>query len=432
MALMKKFESQVASSGPVPASGDNIIEQQTSEEKTSGTETTLTVTTVIDDVESVPLGLGKIMDVAKWIGINEKMSNPPDESQLPNCKKIMSNAPVVKLTGCVLPLDQQSLQQQLPSDGWSSETPFYASIASAKWLTSAENNNVVEDEHTWGEHKRVIHMEINLSGGNMEYQPGDAIGVCCPNPAHLVDLVFRRLQEATPTSSTPSSSSTAITMDSEVRLVSGGEEHVFTVREVLEYRIDLVDIPRKANVLALAEFCTDLMDIQAIKWLCSKGDVGKTLWAQFIEAQRIGMGELLALFPSCKPTLAAMVACCGTLPPRYYSIASSPLLRKNIAAVAFSCVRYPCGIDRTAIVDPTAQSSSSSSSSFPVIIRRKGLCTSYLERLARPVLIDGNKDALSSTKVRVFLRPSIAFRLPGQLSPPPHTPYLIIYPVMLL
>ena len=363
------------------------------------------------------------MDVAKWIGINEKMSNPPDDSQLPNCKKIMTNAPVVKLTGCVLPIDQQALQQQSPpSDGWSSETPFYASIASAKWLTSAENSNVVEDEHTWGENKRVIHMEINLSGGNMEYQPGDAIGVCCPNPAHLVDVVFHRLQEAM--TSTPSSSSTVITMDSEVRLVTGGEERVFTVREVLEYRIDLVDIPRKANVLALSEFCTDPMDIHAIKWLCSKGDVGKSLWAQFIEAQRIGMGELLALLPSCKPTLAAMVACCGTLPPRYYSIASSPLLQKNIAAVAFSCVRYTCGIDRTAILDHAAQSSSSSpssSSNVPVIIRRKGLCTSYLERLDRPLLTGGNKDELSSAKLRVFLRPSIAFRLPGKQHSRTHT-----------
>ena len=420
VALIKKFDSQPLSC-PIPASGDiNIEQQQTSKEKTSTTDTTPTVTTVMNnDIDRIPQGLGKIMDVAKWIGINDKMSNPPDDTLLPNCKKIMSNAPVVKLTGCVLPMDQQILQQQSPpSDGWSSETPFYATIASAKWLTSADNNNVMEDEHTWGEHKRVIHMEINLSGGQMEYLPGDAIGVCCPNPAYLVDAVFQRLQDVTTTSSsssTPSSSSTVMTMDSEVQLITGGgEERASTVRELLEYRMDLVDVPRKANVLALAEFCTDPMDIQSLQWLCSKGDVGKSLWAQFVEAQRLGMGELLALLPSCKPTLAAMVACCGTLPPRYYSIASSPLLKKDVAAVAFSCVRYTCGVDRTANSGNSTQpSSSSSSSNVPVIIRRKGLCTSYLERLAHPLLSDGNMDAFPSTKLRVFLRPSIAFRLPG-------------------
>lgn len=169
-------------------------------------------------------------------------------------------------------------------------------------------------------------------------------------------------------------------------------------------RIDLVGVPRKTHVLALAEFCSDKNEEVAIQWLCSKGDIGKQLWGQFIDAQRVGLGEFLGLFPSCKPTLSALLACAGTMPPRFYSIASSPLISKDSATVAFSCVRYTCGL-----------SSPEGSVDKATVLKRSGLCTSYLETLCT-AHFEG-KSAPEDT-VRLFLKSSVTFKLPGSISPP--------------
>lgn len=154
--------------------------------------------------------------------------------------------------------------------------------------------------------------------------------------------------------------------------------------------------------MALAEFCTEEKEKADLQWLCSKGDVGKELWSQFIEGQRIGLGELLFLFPSCKVTLATLLACCGTMPPRLYSIASSPLSAKDSLTIAFSCVRYTCGITKNGVQSQT--------------LNRHGVCTTYLERLLWDRL--GGSIIPENEKVRIFLKPSISFRLPGSTSHP--------------
>ena len=174
---------------------------------------------------------------------------------------------------------------------------------------------------------------------------------------------------------------------------------------IISIRIDLVGVPRKTHVLALAQFCTDKKEEAELQWLCSKGATGKLLWGQFIEAQRVGLGELLTLFTSCRFTLSALLACATTLPPRFYSIASSPLMFKDCATIAFSCVRYTCGLSPT---KTTVEK--------PKILKRSGLCTSYLERILKNRLEGGN--IVEEEKIRIFLKPSITFRLPGSISPP--------------
>ena len=175
---------------------------------------------------------------------------------------------------------------------------------------------------------------------------------------------------------------------------------------IISIRIDLTGIPRKMHVLALAQFCIEKTDEIAMQWLCSKGDLGKQLWGQFIESQGVGLGELLTLFPSCRPTISTLIACAGSACPRFYSIASSPTFKKDSAAVAFSCVRYSCGL--------TAKSKSEEKAPS---LKRSGVCTSYLEKILTKRL-EGTLDLLKEEKVRLFLKPSVTFRLPGSVSPP--------------
>lgn len=41
---------------------------------------------------------------------------------------------------------------------------------------------------------RVINMELSLRGSGISYEPGDVIGLRCPNPADDTAYVLQRLQ----------------------------------------------------------------------------------------------------------------------------------------------------------------------------------------------------------------------------------------------
>ena len=152
----------------------------------------------------------------------------------------------------------------------------------------------------------------------------------------------------------------------------------------------------------------------ALEWISSKSDAGKVLWSQFVEAQRLGLADLLRLFPSCCPPLGALVAIAPSMSPRYYSIANSPLAVKETVAVAFSVVRLKCGVTVPSLdANAVAQYGNRS----PIILKR-GLCTSFLEDCLRKWLFPSQAAPVQDVMLKVFLRPSIAFRLPPSISSP--------------
>lgn len=159
--------------------------------------------------------------------------------------------------------------------------------------------------------------------------------------------------------------------------------------------------------MTLSQFCKDPKESAAMQWLSSKDSIGKKMWAQTVEAQVIGIGELLAMFPSCCPTLSLLVSILTPLPPRYYSIASSPLMRGNRLTIAFSVVRYTCCVTEPSINEPQNRTNK---------IRRVGVCTSFLENLLSPWLQSSQTN--EKRTVRMFHKPTIHFRLPGSVAPP--------------
>lgn len=140
-------------------------------------------------------------------------------------------------------------------------------------------------------------------------------------------------------------------------------------------------------------------------WLCAKDSAGKALWTSFIEEQGLGIGEILALFPSCAPTLAILSANAITLAPRLYSIACSQLRHPCSLSIAFSLVRYTCRVK-------SGREMASGKS-----IRRNGLCTHYLKDILFPLLTK-DTSMLPTPKVRIFPKASLDFHLPGNTSFP--------------
>jgi sulfite reductase alpha subunit-like flavoprotein len=184
-------------------------------------------------------------------------------------------------------------------------------------------------------------------------------------------------------------------------------------------RLDLIGVPKKASVAKLAECCSEPAEAAQLQHVCSKSETGKKLWKQFIEAQCVGIGEILALFPSCTPTLDVLASVCNPLPPRAYSIASSPLINPKELSVSFSVVKYECSIEA-----PTAVPK----------IRRRGLCTTYLESMLSPWLeprgAAGDGASLTvqiqapALSLPIIHKPTIHFRLPSAIN----TPLILIGP----
>lgn len=178
-------------------------------------------------------------------------------------------------------------------------------------------------------------------------------------------------------------------------------------------RVDLVGIPRKPCVFAFSEYCTDVNEANAMKWICSKGDIGKKLWNSFVESQSLGTAELLALFPSCCPPLHVLTTFLSPIAPRPYSIASSPLAHPCSVVIAFSIVKYTCGLGSNL---KCFGNDNSDYSRYK--IKRCGFCTSYLQDLLQPFLLGKDTSCIEPLSLRVLWKPSISFRLPGNVASP--------------
>lgn len=350
---------------------------------------------------ALPAGIVNFADLARVTDLQQKVATPPADANLPKNKDTAADSARI-LTDASAEQKSTCLPNKRPQDGWNATHPYVAEVMSARWLTGDApliEGRSGEKEVEWGTSRRVVHMELSLGDSGIKYDPGDSIGICVPNPDYLVQIVFERLREHLKSKADFRAASLAL----ECHVLLGDGDMV-TLNELIGYRLDLVSIPRKAAVLVLSRYCAVPDEAVAMRWLCSKCEVGKQLWAQFIEGQGLGIGELLILFPSCCPPLSALVSCVGAMLPRYYSIASSQLVHTCSATIAFSIEHFTC----TPSLIPSTK------------IRRAGLCTSYLEKVLSPWLYAARAAAAgrSAPTVRIFKRPSVLFQLPGNCGYP--------------
>lgn len=183
----------------------------------------------------IPSGLLKISEVSEWLQLSQQTATAPEASSLPNFKKVLSQGPLVKADA---PLERECVATK-PADGWSADRPFLSQISEARWLTAAENIN--ESPSNWGQTKRVIHMEFNLSESGIEYLPGDSVGICCPNPSFLVQSVFLRLKDT--------HNEANLSLDSSITITTNGEDVSSTLREILTYKYVVICVADKSLCL---------------------------------------------------------------------------------------------------------------------------------------------------------------------------------------
>ncbi|CAB9497042.1 P450 reductase [Seminavis robusta] len=250
--------------------------------------------------------------------------------------------------------------------------------------------------------KRVIELTLTLPDDfTLEYTPGDSLGLIVENPPVAVDFVLGMLKQHQ-----------GILPDQRVSIDKGNP---MTVREAISREVDLSSPLKSKRILSnLSQHATDCEDRKALQLLASKTPEGEKAFECFVDQQRLSVVDILQEFPSCQCIpLTALLGILPGIPPRYYSVSSSPLASQQELSltVSFSVVDY---------VTPSLLSVDQAERGLR---RKKGIATSHLEVLSSSFLAGGSAGAAPMT-VKIFPKPTADFRMPASLA----TPMVLIGP----
>ncbi len=213
-----------------------------------------------------------------------------------------------------------------------------------------------------GSAKETIHLEFNLDGSNLEYEAGDALAVIPHNAQDVVDDILK---------------ATKLNAESLVTL----KDSEYTLREALTSQLDVTSI----SLPVLNRYYEVSKNAELDQLL--KQENKEKLQAYLYGREII---DVLHDFPAKEITADALVSIMRKLPPRLYSIASSPKAHPGEVHLTVGVVRY----------DAHGR-------------KRKGVCSTYLaERIEE------------GSKVSVFVTPNKHFKVPAK----PETPMIMVGP----
>lgn len=208
-----------------------------------------------------------------------------------------------------------------------------------------------------GSHKETIHLEFSLAASGLSYEPGDALAVL---PVNAPDVVKAILQAA------------KLTGNEEIEVKNVGRK---LLADALREDYDITALSR-AVLTKLAEAA----DSATLRELLAED--AKDRLKDFNSGREI-IDALLAFAPNGL-SAEALTGIFRKLPPRLYSIASSPLAHPDEVHLTVAAVRYQThGRER------------------------KGVCSTYLADLVK-----------TGNPVQVFVQPNKNFRLPADGATP--------------
>jgi len=207
-----------------------------------------------------------------------------------------------------------------------------------------------------GSAKETIHLEFNLEGSGLEYQTGDALAVVPHNAADVVEAIIK---------------TTRLDADAPVLI----KEQDYTLHQALTSQLDVtaISLPvlKRYNEIAKDAKLAAMLDP------ANKADLQAYLYGREII-------DVLHDFPAQEITADALVGIMRKLPPRLYSIASSPKAHPGEVHLTVGVVRY----------DAHGR-------------ERKGVCSTYLSDR----IVEGGK-------ADVFVTANKHFKVPGDNDAP--------------
>lgn len=276
-----------------------------------------------------------------------------------------------------------------------------ATVVSAKKLTS--ENSV----------KTALDLELDVTGCNMSYEPGDSFGIVCPNPSSEVQELIGKLG-VTEKADTPFSSQLITSTTKKGASLPDFIPQHTTIRHTLLTCLDIRTVPSKALLRVLSEHTTEPQEKRRLQELCSKQ--GASDYSRLIREPGLSLLDLLNAFPSCQPPFERLLELLPRLKARPYSVSSSPLENPTHLHFVFNIVEFP------AVEEIREQ--------------RQGICTGWLSDITRShwQSRDSRNEELperlskmalkEAPQIPVFQRKRLNFKLPNS----PETPIVMIGP----
>ena len=185
--------------------------------------------------ERLSPSLLNIAKVADLFGIADKIKEPVDEASLPK-QKTFDNGSLYSFDSRPAGPHREPLKHDSTDSEreFSSENPLLLQVKTARFLTAKKSNDPCPSASQWDSDRKVIHVDLVAPRCLLPYQPGDSIGVCCPNPTFLVNLVLKRLQKA-------HHDMPSLSLDTTVTTANSKE--LVTLGELLSYRCGNLPFP---------------------------------------------------------------------------------------------------------------------------------------------------------------------------------------------
>ena len=306
--------------------------------------------------------------------------------------------------------------------------------------------------------RRVLALEFDFAGEGHAFAwgPGDVLGLYAPNDGAMVDALLARIGvnraaalEAVCIVCKPSAIVPVVEGGSDESCSVGGGtsaagapaaattqallpalSHIVPswlpgyptpcLRDIFCWALDLTSQPKKTFLRYLGDCCSEEGDKDALYYLASRG--GIEAFRTCVQDQWLTLLDLLALFPSCNPSPLGLIATLNALPPRLYSLTSSPLSTPTKLGIAFSVSEYTCLAG--------AGKQQQHSGAPRAAIHRKGIATPWLESITRHLWCasdscagegggaGGCQQQPPHPAVRVFLRAARNFSPPTSLTSP--------------
>jgi sulfite reductase alpha subunit-like flavoprotein len=274
-------------------------------------------------------------------------------------------------------------------------------------LYSIDGLRTVEHERN---EKRVIEMTFSIpSNDAWKYQPGDSIGMVVSNTVDAVGFVLDMLRREH-----------GIDATQQVSIETGAP---LAVEQVVREKIDLCTTVKSRKIFhALSQIATDAEERTVLEMMAANTESGKLLMETFVQTQCLSIVDILRIFPSCQRiSLDALLSLLPPIPPRYYSVSSSPLDEKHALRADAD---YAALTVAFSVVDYLTPSLNTKSEEEMGLRRIHGVATGLLETLAAPFLVS-NKSLTERVKpLKIFPKPTEEFLLPAKLE----TPLILIGP----